>query len=98
MQEEKSHNEEVEFAYRNVKETVLTPLFSRFSSFECQPVVKFITRKVLSSCYTYCLMSDDYVFRQLFHIFSVHHQSDDNYQEYIYNQVSLVLTFFQSDD
>lgn len=94
MQEEKSHNEEVEFAYNKVKETVLTPLFTRFSSFQCQPVVKFITMEVLSSCYTYSLINDDYVFRQLFHIFSVHHQSDDNYQEYIYNQVSLVLTLF----
>ena len=87
MQEEKNRIGEVEGVFNNVKQTILDPLFTRYNSFECKPLERFISQNDMFSCYRYFLFYPINQTSQLFRIFTEYHQSDDNFQEYIYNQV-----------
>ena len=87
MQEEKNRIGEVEGVFNNVKQTILDPLFTRYNSFECKPLERFISQNDMFSCYRYFLFYPINQTSQLFRIFTEYHQSDDNFQEYIYNLV-----------
>ena len=55
MQEEKNLIGEVEGVFNNVKQTILDPLFTRYNSFECKPLERFISQYDMFSCYRYFL-------------------------------------------
>ena len=52
MREDNYHSEEEENVYNQIKESVLTPLFSRFTPSSVPPVDRIISTDTKITCYT----------------------------------------------